>query len=356
MSDAIYQQMISFFPFVLITIAVSALLWVAHWLLIAKHGVIENERLFTRQLIMLGLTLVAVLTVVLNLPINESSRNQLIGLFGLLLSGVFAFSSTTAVANLFAGLVLRFNKPFGIGDFIRVGEHFGRVVERGLFDTEIQSERRNLIAIPNTYLITHPIATTQRSGAIVSVSLSLGYDIHHLQVEKLLVDAAKKSGLEDPFVHILELGDYSVTYQISGVLEDIKGLITARSELFRFVLDMLHDHDIEIVSPTFMTQRRIPEDQRIIPSPAPRSSSDRNLNAEEIMFDKAERADLLEEEKNALHMAIKELEVQLKDSDGEIRGNIQKAIEGNNNRLKVLETRASKLVDDESNVPPDSAG
>lgn len=342
MFDTIYPLISTYIPFLFITTTLIGILWAVHWLLIAKHGAVENEQLFSRQLMMLGLTLVALLITVLNLPINENSRNQLIGLFGLLLSGVFAFSSTTVVANLFAGLVIRFNKPFEIGDFIRVGEHFGRVVERGLFDTEIQSEKRNLISIPNTYLITHPIATTQRSGAIVSVSLSLGYEIHHLQVERLMIDAARQSGLEDPFVHIIELGDYSVTYQISGVLEDVKALITGRSKLYRFVLDVLHDNKIEIVSPAFMAQRRIPENQRIIPPPITHSPSDSAPIAEEIMFDKAERADQFEEEKQALHAAIKTLEEQLKESGGEVRENIRRAIEDNQKRLAILKATAAE--------------
>ena len=349
MLDTINQLSSPFLSFFLIVLSMGAMLWFAHWSLIARQDGINNERLFTRQLVMLGLTLVALLVIVLNLPVNESSRNQLIGLFGLLLSGVFAFSSTTVVANLFAGLVLRFSEPFGIGDFIRVGDHFGRVVERGLFDTEIQSEKRNLIAIPNTYLITHPIATTQRSGAIVSASLSLGYEIHHQQVERLLVEAASRSGLADPFVHILELGDYSVSYRVSGVLSDVKALLTARSELYRFVLDILHENAIEIVSPAFMNQRRIPEDQRIIPQPVIHASTASSSIAEDIMFDKAERADQLEEERQALLLAINDLEEKLKDADGDVRDNIQGAIDDNRERLKRLEAMASRIAEEEEN-------
>ena len=339
-------------PFFLSVIAIVGMLWALHWLLIARLGATGSERLFPRQLILLALTLVGLVIIVLNLPINENSRNQLVGLLGLLLSGIFAFSSTTVVSNLFAGLLLRITRPFGVGDFIKVGEHFGRVVERGLFDTEIQSETRDLIAVPNSFLITHPVTTTQRSGAIVSASLSLGYDIHHLQVERLLMDAARQSGLEEPFVHILQLGDYSVTYRISGVLEDIKGLITARSELYRFVLSVLHDHGVEIMSPAYMTQRRIPEEQKIIPPPVTLSASDKTPIAEEIVFDKAERADQLDEEKQALLVAIKQLEAQLKEADGEAEQGIKRAIEGNRQRLKILE----KSMDEEQAEPDNTPG
>ena len=33
----------------------------------------------------------------------------------------------------------------------------------------------------------------------------------------LLIEAAEKSGLEEPFVHIIEIGNYSITYRISGL-------------------------------------------------------------------------------------------------------------------------------------------
>ncbi|MEB3733556.1 mechanosensitive ion channel [Halopseudomonas pachastrellae] len=56
----------------------------------------------------------------------------MIALLGLLISGVFAFSSSNIFANLAAGVLMRMTRPFVLGDFISVGEHFGRVAERGL--------------------------------------------------------------------------------------------------------------------------------------------------------------------------------------------------------------------------------
>ena len=179
------------------------------------------------------------MALVLAFPVSESSRNQIIGLIGLLLSGIIAFSSSTIFANLMAGIMLRVTRPFGTGDFVSVNGHFGRVVERGLLDTEIQTEDRELVAFPNTSLITNPVTVVRSSGTIVSVKLSLGYDIHHSRIETLLLDAVKECGLDEPFVQILELGNFAVTYKASGMLVDTKTLLTARSNLCRAVLDTL---------------------------------------------------------------------------------------------------------------------
>ena len=178
-------------PLLLTLGLVTLVLALAHFLLIRRNRDLGNERLFSRQLIMLALTLIGLVAVILALPVSEGARNQIIALLGLLISGVFAFSSSNIFANLAAGVLMRMTRPFVLGDFISVGEHFGRVAERGLFDTEIQSESGELIALPNSYLTSRPIATLRSDGALVSAELSLGYDAHHADIEPLLLAAAK---------------------------------------------------------------------------------------------------------------------------------------------------------------------
>ncbi|TFG74405.1 MAG: mechanosensitive ion channel, partial [Chrysiogenales bacterium] len=302
-----------FSPLLLTALGFGVLLWSVHRILIGRHSNLGNERMFPRQLVILGLTIAGVVAIVLALPVSVSSRNQIIWVIGLVVSAIFAFSSSTIFANLMAGILLRITKPFRIGDFVYVRDYFGRVSERGLFDTEIQSENRELIAIPNTYLISNPISTVRSSGAIVTAALSLGYDVHHSRVEPLLLKAAEKSGLEEPFVHILELENYAIRYRVSGVLSEVKGLITARSNLYRAVLDVLHGHGIEITSPAYMNQRRLAEDKQCIPAPIAEKPAEQAPAAEEIMFDKAEQAQQKENEKNDLLENIKQLEKELKE-------------------------------------------
>lgn len=71
----------------------------------------------------------------------------------------------------------------------------------------------------------------------------------------MLRRAARESGLTDPFVHVRELGEYSIRYRVAGLLEKVGSLISARSRLREAKLDSLHAAEIEIVSPSFMNQR-----------------------------------------------------------------------------------------------------
>src|SRR5690606_32831704 len=95
--------------------------------------------------------------------------------------------------------------------------------------------------------------------------LSLGYDLSWHAIEALLKQAAEKAGLEEPFVQVRELGDYSVRYRVAGFLPEVKYLLTERSNLLKHVMDELHGHGVEIVSPSFMNQRRLAEDRKMIP-------------------------------------------------------------------------------------------
>lgn len=325
-----------YLPLLATSLICCVLLWGAYQVLIKRHPDLGNERLFPRQLFILGMTFAALLAIVLALPVSEGSRHQIIALLGLVISGIFAFSSSTIFANLMAGIMLRITKPCSTGDFVNVGSYFGRIVERGLLDTEIQTENRELVSLPNTYMITNPVSVTRVSGAIVSTTLSLGYDVHHSTAESLLLEAAKECGLNEAFVQILELGDYSITYKVNGMLADVKSLLTARSNLCRVVLDTLHGNRVEIMSPAFMNQRRLPENLKMIPPKAKQDPAESNATAEDVVFDKAEKAEKIEKKKQQLHEKIEEYKTYLENASEKNKKRIQEIINEDREELKTI--------------------
>ena len=282
------------------TVAVAAVvvggLWLADRLLLARAEKLDGEKRLARQIAMLVLSAFGLVLVVLSLPVADTTKGQLLSILGLVVTGVIGVSSTTFVSNAMAGLMLRAVGRLEPGDFVRVEKQFGRVTERGLFHTEIQTEDRDLVTLPNLFLITHPFRVIRSSGTIVTSTLSLGYDVPHATVESLFVRAAEAAGLADPFVQIISLGDFSVTYRAAGLLTDVKRLLTARSELNRRLLDELHGANVEIVSPNFMNQRVLPADEKILPDGGRSEARVRTASAapESLIFDKAEAAGRIE--------------------------------------------------------------
>ena len=215
------------------------------------------ERL--RGVIALGVVFLIICLAIIFAVEKPDHRNAVIAMLGIIASGAVALSSPTFISNAMAGAMLGANCKFKVGDYISVGEYFGQVLHRRMFFTVIQTEERDLLYIPNSHIASRPLRVINGSGGtLISCTVSLGYDVPSQSVENLLVRAAIAIELENPFVQIMDLGDFSINYKVCGVLRDVSNrVITARSELRKMVVDFLHSEDIEIVSPTFMNQRQI---------------------------------------------------------------------------------------------------
>ena len=307
-----------------IAIAGSIIVLIAARYIIEKQSKDMAGRQFRRQIVTLILSFAALLAIILALPLSENTRGQLLSLIGILLSAAIALSSTTFVGNAMAGMMLRAVRSFRPGDFIRVGDYFGRVTERGLFHIEIQTEDRDLTTMPNLYLVTNPVKVIRSSGTIITAEVSLGYDTPRTKIEKLLIEAALASELKDPFVHVMNLGDFSVTYRVAGMLTEVKQLISARSGLRQMMLDKLHQGGVEIISPTFMNTRAFPETRSFIPraeyKPGETEPATEKRSAEEIAFDKADEAESIEklhERFGTLGKEIDKLKERIKETEDE---------------------------------------
>ncbi|MCS7470869.1 mechanosensitive ion channel family protein [Stieleria sp. ICT_E10.1] len=292
---------------------------------------------FRFQLIMLLLTFAGLLLIILALPVTVETRGQLLSLIGILLSAAIALSSATFIGNIMAGIMLKAVKSARPGDFITVADLTGRITEMGLLHTEVQTELRDLVTVPNLYMVTHPIRVVRASGTIIKSDISLGYDVPQQDVFRVLTEAATNAGLKDGFVQIRGLGDYSITYRVAGLLEDVKSLISSRSRLNEAALDALHAADIEIVSPSFMNTRPIPEDKRFIPQPTLKvvaRQPGKTPSAEDVAFDKAEDAATVEELRTSIQL-----------TDGEIIARKQEKTDAPGPSVEQLIARRERLLE-----------
>lgn len=328
---------------IIIIIALIATKWI-----FKKIDQDKEKSTITRQVIYAIIILLGALALTISLPIEETLKGQIIGLIGIVLSAAFAFSSTTLIGNALAGLMNANIKNFKLGDFIRIENNFGRVTKKGLFRTEIQTEDRNLTSLPNLYIANNPLKIIRESGTIISTTASLGYDLNRSKIEAALLEAASNAGLTEPFVYITNLGDFSVTYKINGLLTEIEKYFTVTSKLNANVMDHLHEGGIEIVSPIFQNQRQV-NDIQFIPKITKESKpAVDEKTPEEIVFDKAIKADKIDDKIESLKKIdeeIKQLKAALKDAGD--KEEIKK-------RIKTLEEQKenidSTIVDDKKKL------
>ena len=243
---------------------------------------------------------VGLLVFILSLPIDKTHKGQILSLLAIVVSAGIALSSTTVLGNLIAGIMNNSMNRFRNGDLIKIGDLQGRVTKKSIFHTEIQLEDSNFISIPNLYIATNPVKLTRKTDTVISTSVSLGYDIPRTTIEESLKEAAILTGLVDPYVYITNLGDYSVVYKIHGFLEDSSKYFSTNSFLNANVMDVLHEKKIEILSPSFMNQRRVDE-MKFIPKYVAKDTEPIDKKSpEDLIFDQAIKSEIIEAKKDYL--------------------------------------------------------
>ncbi len=300
------------------------------------------------SVILFCIVLIGVIMIVLALPMSSSLKGQVSSLIGIVIAAVLSLGSATFFGNGLAGVLLRSINNFKIGDFIRIENTFGRVSERGLFHTEVQTEDRDLITLPNLYLANNPVKVIRSSGTFISATCSLGYDVFHGKVKEVLVKATVKADLQDGFVLVKELGDFSIVYEVLGKLVDVKTFISAKSRLHSAMLDCLHEAEIEIVSPTFMNQRQV-NDQLFLSKVAKKKETIEPDKVEDLIFDKAEKAEEVEKSKETMsdvEEKLKILQIQLKNAADETE---KEKINHRIDTYTALRDRMKQKVEDKLN-------
>ena len=329
------------------------LVWIVDIFLLKRKSLLGVDNELQRQSYKVLIIFIGIASTIIFLPQNIlkfQDKINVLMLLGVFVSAIFTLSSTTFVSNALAGFMQRSINSFQIGDFIKVGDHFGRVTERGLLHTEIQTEESDLMTFPNLLLVTQPIKVIRSSGTIISATVSLGYDNSHVKIKEILLDAAKETELSDPFVHIVELGDFSILYRTCGFLSQPKLLLTTKSLLREKMIEKLHDADIEILSPTFMNQRQFKPTDTFIPQKIIKEvvSTSESETPENVVFEKADKVEKIEDLKSEQLQKleeIKELESQINDAkDAEAQETIKRKIADLQTRIAAIK----KILEKES--------
>lgn len=99
-------------------------------------------------------------------------------LAGLGIGGVaVALAAKDTVENLFGSLTVMFDKPFDIGDWIKIGDLEGNVEEVGFRSTRIRTFYNSQITMPNSRLVSAAVDNMgRRRYRRISVKLGVEYD------------------------------------------------------------------------------------------------------------------------------------------------------------------------------------
>lgn len=173
------------------------------------------------------------------------------------------FGSAGALGNIMAGLLLTYTRSFSNGDYVKIGDVTGEIIERNLLVTRIRTIKNEIISVPNsTVMNSHTLnysTDASKKGLIIYTEFAIGYDIAWEKVHEIAIKAANNvpeiMKNPKPFVFQQKLDDFYVTYQINAYIKHANRQDFIYSDLRRELINEFNLAGIELMSPHFMSVR-----------------------------------------------------------------------------------------------------
>lgn len=171
------------------------------------------------------------------------------------LSVGIGFGLQSIVNNFVSGLILLFERPIKVGDWIVTASGEGIVRKISVRSTEIVTFDRSSIIVPNSELISSTVTNWTHKDKIgrVIVPVGVSYGADPDKVREILLKCAHDHPLvvryPEPFVVWLDFGASSLDFEIRAFLADISNGLTVKTELRYAIFKALAEAGIEIPFP-----------------------------------------------------------------------------------------------------------
>lgn len=213
-------------------VGAALLVLVAFWLIYrvsrpglraALHKADFHEALI--QLMVDNLYRYAIMIVSLVMAADQLGINVGAALAGLGVAGIaLGFAAQDSVANVISGIMIFWDKPFIVGDWIRTEGNYGKVTEITLRSTRIRTNRNTYVVIPNKSVIDAVLENYSKHGELrIDVPIGIAYKEDIRQAREVLLEAVRKipgvMAQPQPDVVVESLGDSSVNLLVRAWIE-----------------------------------------------------------------------------------------------------------------------------------------
>jgi small-conductance mechanosensitive channel/CRP-like cAMP-binding protein len=168
---------------------------------------------------------------------------------------VLGFALQDTLGNAFAGLAIQSEKPFQVGQWIKVGDYEGRVAEVTWRATKLRTKSGNFAILPNNIIAKEVITNFSEPAAPTRMTVEVGasYQAPPNKVKAVIMEAMRHSSyvLAAPAADVLtaSFDASAITYRARFWIDDYGADDLARDEVRRAIYYSFQRHGIEIPWP-----------------------------------------------------------------------------------------------------------
>lgn len=112
-------------------------------------------------------------------------------LAGIGVAGIaIGFAAQDTLSNVISGIMIFWDKPFSVGDYITVSDQYGRVTEITLRSTRIRTNQNTFVVIPNKVIVDQVLVNSSKRGNMrVEVPVGIAYGESISEARTVLLEA-----------------------------------------------------------------------------------------------------------------------------------------------------------------------
>ncbi len=167
-----------------------------------------------------------VISVVLAITVMGGDLSNLALVAGALSVGI-GFGLQNIVNNFMSGIILLFERPIKVGDWVKINGEEGTIKQINIRSTEIETFSRASVIIPNATLLSNSVTnmTHGNNWTRFSVAVGVAYGTDVNKVKQILLEcaAANRKVLKkpEPYVLFQNFGESSLDFELRGYSSNI---------------------------------------------------------------------------------------------------------------------------------------
>jgi small-conductance mechanosensitive channel len=221
----------------------------------------------TRRLLTAAAWLFAI---VLIFPYVPGSQTDAFKGISVLVGLIVTLGSSGLMNQVMSSFMITYSRALRIGDFVRIGEVEGTVMQLGMLSTKVNTVFGEEVTIPNAVVIAQTTTDFSRmvgEGVLTRTSVTIGYDTPWRQVHSLLLTAATRTpGIRKdvkPSVFQASLQDFYVEYTLAFGLERQDQRVNILAALHANIQDLFNEYGVQIMSPHYLGD---PASPKVVPA------------------------------------------------------------------------------------------